>query len=173
MSILIALLFLLFFCVRLLTLAISIKNEKRLKEAGAREYGRLNSRILAVLHVLFYLGALAEGYVHGVRPDLITGLGLALYIPAMAVLFYVIHELRPLWTVKLILAEGHTLNQSRLFKYIRHPNYFLNIIPELIGLALVMKASTVFMLVFPLYLISLGVRIFQEEKLMRARFADY
>ena len=80
MSILIALLFLLFFCVRLLTLAISIKNEKRLKEAGAREYGRLNSRILAVLHVLFYLGALAEGYVRGVRPDLITGLGLrALY----------------------------------------------------------------------------------------------
>lgn len=173
MSIAIGILFLLFFCLRLLTLAISIANEKRLKQAGAREYGRLNSRILAVLHVLFYLGALAEGYLRGAGFDSITGLGLALYIPAMSVLFYVIHALGPLWTVKLILAENHALNQSPLFKRIRHPNYFLNIIPELIGLALVMKAPVVFAVIFPLYLISLGVRILREEQLMRARFADY
>ena len=58
MSVVIAILFLLFFCLRLVTLALSINNEKRLKQAGAREYGRLNSRILALLHVVFYLGAL-------------------------------------------------------------------------------------------------------------------
>ena len=173
MSTIIIILFIAFFCVRLLTLAVSIKNEKRLKQAGAREYGQLNSRILAVLHVLFYLGALAEGYWRDVQFDAISSLGVAIYIPAMAALFYVIYQLRPLWTVKLILAPDHVLNKSWLFKYIRHPNYFLNIIPELVGLALMMKSWTVFLLVFPLYLISLGVRIFQEEKLMRAEFSDY
>lgn len=173
MSIAIALLFLIFFCVRLLTLAISINNEKRLKQSGAREYGALNSRILAMLHVLFYLGAFAEGYYDRVRFDALSGLGVAIYVTAMAVLFYVIYELRPLWTVKLIVARDHALNRSPLFKYTRHPNYFLNILPELVGLALLMKAFTVFVLVFPLYLISLGVRIFQEEKIMRQTFADY
>ena len=173
MSIVIAILFLLFFCLRLLTLGLSINNEKRLKQAGAREYGRLNSRILALLHVVFYLGALAEGYLRAVRFDSTTGLGLVLYILAMAALFCVIRQLGPLWTVKLILARDHALNQGPLFKYFRHPNYFLNIIPELIGLALVMKAAVVFAVVFPLYLVSLGVRIFEEERQMRARFADY
>ena len=148
MSIAIALLFLIFFCVRLLTLAISINNERRLKQAGAREYGALNSRVLAILHVV-------------------------IYVAAMAVLFYVIHALRPLWTVKLIVAQDHVLNTSPLFKYTRHPNYFLNILPELVGLALLMKCFTVLVLLFPLYLISLGVRIVQEEKIMRQTFADY
>ena len=173
MSIPIAILFLVFFCVRLLTLAISIKNEKRLKQAGAQEYGQLNSLVLAILHVLFYLGAAAEGYFRGVRFDSTTLLGLVIYSAAMAALFYVIHALRPLWTVKIILAREHTLNTDWLFKYVRHPNYFLNILPELIGLALVMKSRTVFLLVFPLYVISLGVRIFQEEKIMRRTFSDY
>ena len=173
MSIAIALLFLIFFCVRLLTLAISINNEKRLKQAGAREYGALNSRVLAILHVLFYLGAFAEGYLDRVRFDALSGFGVAIYVAAMAVLFYVIHALRPLWTVKLIVAQDHVLNTSPLFKYTRHPNYFLNILPELVGLALLMKSFTVLVLVFPLYLISLGVRIFQEEKIMRQTFADY
>ena len=36
-----------------------------------------------------------------------------------------------------------------------------------------MKSRTVFLLVFPLYVISLGVRIFQEEKIMRRTFSDY
>ena len=173
MSIPIAILFLVFFCVRLLTLAISIKNEKRLKQAGAQEYGQLNSLVLAILHVLFYLGAAAEGYFRGVQFDSTTLLGLVIYSGAMAALFYVIYALRPLWTVKIILARDHTLNTDWLFKYVRHPNYFLNILPELIGLALIMKSRTVFVLVFPLYAISLGVRIFQEEKIMRRTFSDY
>ncbi|MFG5423249.1 isoprenylcysteine carboxylmethyltransferase family protein [Enterococcus faecalis] len=40
------------------------------------------------------------------------------------------------WTVKLIIVDEQSLNSSWLFKYIKHPNYFLNIIPELIGLTM-------------------------------------
>ena len=173
MSITIIIAFIIFFCLRLFTLSISIKNEKRLKQGGAQEYGRTNSLVLAGLHVLFYLGALGEGISKHVQFDRVTLIGLIIYLLATAVLFYVIQQLSPIWTVKLIIAPGHQLNQSPLFRYVRHPNYFLNIIPELIGLALIMKAYWVLTLLFPIYLISLGVRIVQEERLMRATFPEY
>jgi isoprenylcysteine carboxyl methyltransferase (ICMT) family protein YpbQ len=37
--------------------------------------------------------------------------------------------LHRLWTVKLLIASDHVLNQSALFRWVRHPNYFLNIRP--------------------------------------------
>jgi len=169
----IAILFVIFFCVRLYTLIISIRNEKILKQQGAREYGKANSLILALLHVLFYVGAFTEGYMKQVQFDQVTVIGLAIYVLAIAALFYVIKQLSPIWTVKLIIGDKHPLNNGFIFKTIRHPNYFLNIIPELIGLALVMKAYVVLTALFPVYLVSLAVRIVQEEKVMRARFSGY
>ena len=80
-----------------------------------------------------------------------------------------------LWSVKSLppADRGRTLVTGGAFRYFRHPNYFLNIIPELIGLALVMKSYIVLLMLFPVYLISLAVRIIQEEKLMRSMFSDY
>jgi isoprenylcysteine carboxyl methyltransferase (ICMT) family protein YpbQ len=173
MSTAIVVAFFVFFCVRLSSLFISIKNERRLKQAGAQEYGNLNTTILAVLHVVFYLGAFAEGYVNRVQFDQKTVIGIGIYVFSLVMLFYVIRQLSPIWTVKLIIAKDHPLNKSFIFRSIRHPNYLLNIIPELIGLALVMKSYVVLLTVFPVYLVSLGVRIVQEEKQMRSRFEDY
>jgi isoprenylcysteine carboxyl methyltransferase (ICMT) family protein YpbQ len=173
MSTAIAIVFVIFFCVRLLTLFISIKNEKRLKQASAQEYGQLNSIVLAILHIVFYLSAFTEGYINCVQFDQITILGIVIYVLSMIAIFYVIYQLSPIWTVKLILAKNHPLNKGFLFRYTRHPNYFLNILPELIGLAVVMKSYIVFLILFPIYLVSLGVRIIQEEKLMRSKFLDY
>src|SRR5262249_20802530 len=67
----------------------------------------------------------------------------------------------------------HTLNQSVLFRWVRHPNYFLNILPELVGLALMMGAWLVLVLGLPLYLLVLRTRIVQEEQVMRQHFPGY
>lgn len=58
MSTTIILVFAVFFVLRLSTLFISVKNEKRLKHSGAQEYGKLNSAILAILHFIFYVSPL-------------------------------------------------------------------------------------------------------------------
>ena len=173
MSTIIVIAFFVFLCVRLTSLFVSIRNERRLKQAGAKEYGNRNTAILAILHIVFYLGAFVEGYINRVQFDQTTAIGIGVYVFSIAVLFYVIRQLSPIWTVKLIIAENHPLNKSFLFRSVRHPNYLLNIIPELIGLTLVMKSYVVFLMVFPVYLVSLGVRIVQEEKLMRSMFVDY
>ena len=45
----------LFFIIRLLFLAVSIKHEKALIAKGAKQYGKTNSTVLAVVHTLYYL----------------------------------------------------------------------------------------------------------------------
>jgi isoprenylcysteine carboxyl methyltransferase (ICMT) family protein YpbQ len=158
---------------RLASLFVSKRNEARLRAEGAREYGAGNTRLLTILHVAFYVAAFLEALWRGSRIDAWTWLGLALYGFAMVVLLYVILELGNLWTVKVFIARGHVLRQSWLFRALRHPNYYLNVIPELVGVALIAKAWFVLVLVFPCYLAVLFRRIRIEEDAMRERFAEY
>jgi isoprenylcysteine carboxyl methyltransferase (ICMT) family protein YpbQ len=151
----------------------SQRNEQALKAQGATEYGRRTSLLLAMAHTLFYLGALAEGLWRRTQPTPWTTVGLLLY--GMSVLAFVLvwRALNRLWTVKLLIASDHTLNQSALFRWVRHPNYFLNIIPELLGLALIMGAWIVLVIGLPLYLLVLRRRIVQEEQVMYQHFPGY
>lgn len=128
---------------------------------------------MALLHGVFYAACLAEAYVRKPAVDALTYVGIAILIGAMVCLFHVIRTLGPIWTVKVFIAETHPLNRSPLFRWAKHPNYYLNIVPELIGLSLVCGAWLSVVTILPLYLISLIVRIRQEEKAMQARFTDY
>jgi isoprenylcysteine carboxyl methyltransferase (ICMT) family protein YpbQ len=85
----------------------------------------------------------------------------------------VIRLLGRLWTVRLIIAEDHSLVRHRLFRIVRHPNYYLNVLPELVGFALVLHAYYTLLIGLPLYLIPLATRIRQEEQIMRKSFHDY
>lgn len=158
---------------RLLSLAVSRRHERALLARGAREHGAGTSRALALLHVAFYLAAFAEGWARSPTPDALTAVGLVLYLGAMLALAWVVRELGDLWTVKLYLAPGHVLKRGGPFRSIRHPNYLLNLLPELVGLALVARAWWTLALLLPCYLACLALRIRQEEGMMRSRFAGY
>jgi isoprenylcysteine carboxyl methyltransferase (ICMT) family protein YpbQ len=164
------------FFVRLVTIFISAQNEKKLKNLGAIEYGKPNSTVLVLFHFGYYAACLIEGYTHGAfYTDSLTTYGLIIYTAAILVLYYVIYAIRHVWTVKLIIApkQYHTINTNALFKLVRHPNYFLNIIPELIGVALIFHAWFTLIIGLPIYLIPLIIRIRQEEKVMKEHFKEY
>jgi isoprenylcysteine carboxyl methyltransferase (ICMT) family protein YpbQ len=152
---------------------ISSVNEFKLKNNNAKEYGQRNSFILAALQLIFYYGSITEACIRKSQIDNFTFIGILLYIFSFIILFYVIKQLNGFWTTKIIIADNHQLNTSFLFKYIKHPNYFLNLIPELIGLALICKAFFVFISIFPLYFVTLIIRIFIEERAMKTKFANY
>lgn len=158
---------------RVLSLAVSIRNERALRQAGAQEFGAGNSAALAVIHVLYYGGALLEAHLRHTQIDTLSYCAIGLYGLAMVMLAIVIRELGPLWTVKLYLASGHTLNRSWLFRHVRHPNYFLNVIPELVAYAVVFHAWIVMLTILPAYLYCLVTRIIQEERLLRERLPGY
>lgn len=158
---------------RLGSLFVSKRNEARLRAEGAEEFGAGNTRLIAALHALFYVAGFAEGWWRATRIDALGWFGMALYGLAMLVLLYVIRELRGIWTVKVLLAKRHVLNQRWLYRAVRHPNYYLNIVPELVGLALAMKAWITLAALLPCYLAALFRRISIEEEAMRARFPAY
>jgi isoprenylcysteine carboxyl methyltransferase (ICMT) family protein YpbQ len=159
--------------IRLVSVLVSRRNEARLRAEGAEEYGAGNSRLLAMLHSIFYIAAFVEGGWRGTPGDWLTWSGLALYIFAMLALLYVIRALGGLWTVRVMLAPAHTLRRDWFFRTFRHPNYYLNILPELLAMVLIMKAWLTLVLVFPPYLVALACRIRIEEAAMRQRFSAY
>ena len=90
--------------------------------------------------------------------------------PSVVAFVLVWRALNRLWTVKLLIASDHVLNQSTLFRWVRHPNYFLNIIPELCGLALIMGAWIVLVIGLPCYLLVLRVRIRRKNRCCTSTF---
>ena len=165
-----------FIALRLITIVISGINEKKLKKLDAVEYGKPNSVFLIVAHFAYYFACVYEGTQRGAYfYDTISYAGLGIYIFAVGMLYYVIYSIRHVWTVKLIIAPQafHTINKSPLFKYVKHPNYYLNIIPELIGIALFFHAWITLVVGMIIYLIPLITRIRQEEAIMKEKFGDY
>jgi isoprenylcysteine carboxyl methyltransferase (ICMT) family protein YpbQ len=159
---------------RLASLALSIRHERRLRAGGAAEYGAANTALLALAHTAFYIAAIAEYAIGPARGiDALALAGLALYGVGAAMLVVVIRGLGRLWTVKLLIARDHALVTTPLFRWVRHPNYLLNILPELVGFALALHATWTLAIGLPLYAVPLAIRIRQEEAAMRAVFPGY
>ena len=159
--------FVFFFVLRILTLIVSIKNEKKLKSEGAVEYGKTNSLLMTLFHILFYIGSISEAVLSNASFNYVNKIGIVLFLFSYLVLWYVITQLKNIWTVKLYIAKEHKINNSFLFKYFRHPNYYLNIIPELIGIGMLCKAWIVMIIILPVYMVILIIRIIQEERAMK------
>lgn len=151
---------------RLVVLCISKNNEKKLLSKGAVEYGKNISNYLAVLHTIFYFSAFVEGVTRHVKMDFISYIGIMIVSLSFVVLLYVIKSLDYYWTVKLIVEDQHKINNNWVFKTIKHPNYFFNIIPELIGVTLLFHAwRTLLTLSIP-YGLCLYFRIRKENDLL-------
>lgn len=158
---------------RLLTLALSRRNEARLRAAGAIEFAKGNTKLLAIAHTAFYLLAVAEYWQRRDAVGAITITGIGVWLFAMLALAMVMRELGELWTVKVFIAPHHVLRVGSLYRYFRHPNYVLNIIPELIGFGMALQAWFTLALGLPVYLAILYRRVQAEESAMRARFQGY
>ena len=159
--------------IRLISLFISIKNENSLKISGAFEYGKFNSTLLMISHASIYSFCFVEAYIKQPEFDLISLIGTILLLFSIFMLFIVISKLKHFWTFKLYIAKDHILNKSFLFKYFRHPNYFFNVIPELLGIILICKAWAALIILFPLHMFFLGIRIHQENIAMGNKFFEY
>lgn len=159
--------FILIFLIRLASLRISIRNEKNLIAEGAQQFGTGTSKLLSLAHIAYYFAALGESFARQAVFDAVSAAGLILTGCSLAVLFYVIRALGPIWTVKIYIRPNHQLNRSWLFRHVKHPNYFLNIVPELIGIGLLCHGWTTMTVGLPVYAVILACRIRQEHEAMK------
>ncbi|WP_208247771.1 isoprenylcysteine carboxylmethyltransferase family protein (plasmid) [Rhizobium sp. T1470] len=151
---------------RISTVVISSINEKALKASGAREVGAANSIFLAVSHLIFYVVATVEGARATELNSTVSLAGVAIYLFSALALISVLYSLGPLWTVKIIINQRHPFVRTGLFRWVRHPNYFVSIIPELVGFALALNAYWTLIIGLPLYCVPLFIRIRHEEAAM-------
>ena len=159
---------------RFWTLYVALTNEKRLKMNGATEYGQGSTLALWVTTFAVYFGALFEGfYFRRVQFDGIAAIGLSIYIFSAIALIWVMHTLGPFWSGKVIISPHHELVVHPVFRAIKHPNYFLNMIPELIGFPIMLHAFTTLAIGLPLFLITLLFRIRVEEQVLKNKFEAY
>ncbi len=158
---------------RFVTLGISKRNEARLRGAGATEHDSGTTRLLTVAHIGLYLACFVEGFYRAAPIDTVTYIGIGLWVVSIVVLAGVIATLRDLWTIKLIIAPHHEIRTSVLYKICKHPNYFLNIAPELLGFGLALQAWGTLIVGLPIYAAILWRRIRAEETAMKATFPAY
>ena len=155
---------------RIASVLVSQRHEKKLRAEGAVEHGALNTKLLALAHTAFYFAALGEGWIRHTKFDAVSMVGLVIFAAAMLMLVWIVRLLGEVWTVKIMIAPNHPVSRHALFRTVRHPNYFLNIVPELVGYALIFHAYFTLAIGLPLYLAILAVRIVQEERAMRDLF---
>ena len=146
----------------------SYKSEEHNKfQELVKKYGKVNSLLLTLAHIVYYFSALYEAYTSGTTFNYFSVCGVFIMGFAYAMLFYVIYKLHDVWTVKLYIIPDHRIEKSFLFRTVRHPNYYLNIIPELIGIALLCNAWYTLLIGLPIYACLLAIRIRQEERAMK------
>ena len=95
--------------------------------------------------------------------DRISLIGLCVYCFGVVALIIVVSLLGRFWTVKLLIARDHALVRHPLFRIVRHPNYYLNLLPELIGFALFFHAHATLVIGLSIYLIPLIICIRHER----------
>ncbi|QKF62469.1 isoprenylcysteine carboxyl methyltransferase family protein [Campylobacter mucosalis] len=156
------------FILRLGFLKISKQNESLILQNGGVEYGVKNTKMLTIAHILFYLGCLIEAIMQKQVFDGVSLAGTFLIVFAFLMLYYIVNYLlKGIWTVKLMVANNHKYNPHWLFKVVKHPNYYLNILPELIGLAMLCHAKVSFIVIMPIYLVILFIRIKEEDRVLK------
>lgn len=161
------------FAIRLVFLKISKENEKNILENGGREFGVYNSKRLTILHIFFYFGSLIEVTINHTVFDKLSFIGLCLLTFSMIILHTVVKLLGDMWTIKLMVSDNYKISDHWLFRIFKHPNYFLNIVPELVGIALICHSKVVSLVILPIYAVVLYIRIKEEELVVDTMIKPY
>jgi methyltransferase len=153
---------------RLLELAVSARNARRLLAAGGVEAGRRHFAAIAVFHALFPAACAAEvlGF-HRAFAGPLGWLALGFLLAAQALRWWCVAALGGRWTVRVITLPGVPPVTGGPYRRLRHPNY-VAVAVEVAALPLVHGAWLVAVAASAIDAVLLGVRIRCEERALGA-----
>ena len=153
---------------RLLELAYSRRNLRRLSSAARPADSSANWRALVVLQSAWLAGCALEPAVRGSLPAApVFGAGLALFLAGEALRTWCILALGASWNARARVDPGLRVVSSGPYRFVRHPNY-LGVLLELVGLALAGGAWWTLAFSLPLQLVVFRKRMRGEDALLFA-----
>ncbi|MGR3764771.1 isoprenylcysteine carboxyl methyltransferase family protein [Rossellomorea sp. NS-SX7] len=167
--------FILFFTIlvvqRLVELVIARKNEKWMKDRGAKEFGQDHYRAMVMIHFAFFISLLIEGgLLHsGIHP--LWKYLLAGFLLTQAGRIWVISSLGKYWNTKIIVLPNTEVVATGPYKHFRHPNYLI-VTLELAIIPLLFNAYWTLVIFSVLNQLILLTRIPVEERALRSE-TDY
>lgn len=114
---------------RLAELYIAARNERRLRQEGAVEYGSAHYPVMVCLHAFFFVSLLAEYYLSG--PYSYHTAIIALYLLLVLLKAWVISSLGRFWNTRILRIPGAPLIAKGPYRFVKHPNYII-VIAEII-----------------------------------------
>ena len=113
---------------RLIELIIAKRNEKILKAQGAIEYDKNGYRVIAAMHVAFFISLICEKVFFQRTLNTYWIVFAVLFAAAQVLRYWSIKTLGVCWNTKILVLPNHKLVNTGPYKYLRHPNYIAVVI---------------------------------------------
>ena len=107
---------------RLLELALSRRNERRLLARGAVERGSGHYPVMVAVHTLWLASTLVEGLVRGPEIPAWWPVPLAAFLLVQPLRYWAILSLEENWNTRVLVVPGGKLVRSGPYRYFPHPN---------------------------------------------------
>lgn len=151
---------------RISELIISKRNEKWLLQNGAVEYGKDQYVFMVLLHTLFFVTLIFEYLIK--QPLSYNLLLIILYFFLISFKVWVIFSLGKFWNTKIYRISNMPLIKKGLYKYFKHPNYFI-VTAEIAVIPLAFNFYYTAITFTLLNMFMLFVRIKEENKVLSFR----
>jgi methyltransferase len=148
---------------RLLELALSRRNERRLRARGAVERGRGHYPLIVALHALWLLSTLVEGVLRGPGLPALWPIPLTLFLLVQPLRYWAIFTLGGYWNIRILIVPGTKLVRRGPYRYLKHPNYVV-VVVEILTFPLIFGAWITALVFSILNAALLYVRIREENR---------
>jgi methyltransferase len=151
---------------RLLELALSRRNERRLLARGAVERGSGHYPVMVAVHTLWLASTLVEGLVRGPEIPAWWPVPLAAFLLVQPLRYWAILSLEENWNTRVLVVPGGKLLRSGPYRYFPHPNYVV-VAVEILTFPLIFGAWITAIVFSLLNAALLYVRIKTENRALR------
>ena len=151
---------------RLLELALSWRNERRLRARGAVERGGGHYPVIVAVHALWLVSTLVEGLLRGPEPPVWWPLPLAAFLLVQPLRYWAILSLGGNWNTRVLVVPGGKLVRRGPYRYFPHPNYVV-VAVEILTFPLIFGAWITAVVFSLLNAALLYVRIRTENRALR------
>lgn len=144
-------------------LIIAKRNEERMKQRGAKEFGQLHYRFIVLVHSMFFVVYFIEETVWKRGVSVAWPLLLSVFILTQIIRFWALLSLGKYWNTKIIVLPNAPIIQKGPYRLMKHPNYLV-VTVEFIIIPLLFNAYLTATLFTILNGIILAIRIPAEER---------